>query len=83
LVVTEELTNNSFGRALNGLVQEKYYDAPVIAISSEHMPALPLNLVLEQTIISTTEKVKMKIKKLLYYFELVRATLLSSLFCFA
>ncbi len=70
LVVTEEPTNNSFGRALSGLVQEKcfkYLDAPVMTIGSENMPAIPLNSVLEQTMIPSTEKVKDKIEELLAY----------------
>ena len=70
LVVTEEPTNNSFGRALSGLVQEKcfkYLDAPVMTIGSENMPAIPLNSVLEQTMIPSTEKVKGKIEELLAY----------------
>jgi len=70
LIVTEEPTNNSFGRALSGLVQEKcfkYLDAPVMTIGSENMPAIPLNSVLEQTMIPSTEKVKVKIEELLAY----------------
>jgi 2-oxoisovalerate dehydrogenase E1 component len=70
LIVTEEPTNNSFGRALSGLVQEKcfkYLDAPVMTIGSENMPAIPLNSVLEQTMIPSTEKVKTKIEELLAY----------------
>ncbi|MDC3388431.1 thiamine pyrophosphate-dependent enzyme, partial [Flavobacteriaceae bacterium] len=70
LIVTEEPTNNSFGRALSGLVQEKcfkYLDAPVMTIGSENMPAIPLNSVLEQTMIPSTSKVKDKIEKLLNY----------------
>ena len=70
LIVTEEPTNNSFGRALSGLVQEKcfkYLDAPVMTIGSENMPAIPLNSVLEQTMIPSTDKVKTKIEELLAY----------------
>ena len=70
LIVTEEPTNNSFGRALSGLVQEKcfkYLDAPVMTIGSENMPAIPLNSTLEQTMIPSTEKVKVKIEELLAY----------------
>jgi len=70
LIVTEEPINNSFGRALSGLVQEKcfkYLDAPVMTIGSENMPAIPLNSVLEQTMIPSTKKVKVKIEELLAY----------------
>ncbi len=68
LVVTEEPSNNSFARALAGKIQEecfKFLDAPVMVIGSENMPAIPLNSTLEQTIIPSTEKVKLKIQELL------------------
>jgi 2-oxoisovalerate dehydrogenase E1 component len=70
LVVTEESINNSFARSLAGMVQEKcfkYLDAPVMTIGSENMPAIPLNSVLEFTMIPNTEKVKEKIEELLRY----------------
>ncbi len=70
LVVTEEPTNNSFARALSGMIQEKcfrYLDAPVMVIGSENMPAIPLNSVLEQTMIPSTKKVRSKIEELLNY----------------
>ena len=70
LVVTEEPSNNSFARALSGKIQEecfKYLDAPVMTIGSENMPAIPLNSILEETMIPSTEKVKTKIETLLNY----------------
>jgi len=70
LVVTEEPSNNSFARALAGKIQEecfKYLDAPVMTIGSENMPAIPLNSILEETMIPSTEKVKAKIEQLLSY----------------
>lgn len=70
LVVTEEPSNNSFARALAGKIQEacfKYLDAPVMTIGSENLPAIPLNAILEQTMIPSTEKVKNKIYELLNY----------------
>ena len=70
LVVTEEPSNNSFARALAGKIQEecfKYLDAPIMTIGSENMPAIPLNSTLEQTMIPSTEKVKVKIEELLDY----------------
>ena len=69
-MVTEEPSNNSFVRALAGKIQEecfRYLDAPVMTIGSENMPAIPLNSTLEQTMIPSTEKVKVKIEKLLDY----------------
>lgn len=70
LVVTEEPSNNSFARALAGKIQEEcfqYLDAPVMTIGSENMPAIPLNATLEQTMIPSTEKVKVKLEELLEY----------------
>ncbi|MEL7375995.1 MAG: thiamine pyrophosphate-dependent enzyme [Bacteroidota bacterium] len=70
LIVTEEPTNNSFARSLAGLVQEQCFeklDAPVMTIGSENTPAIPLNSVLEQTMIPSAEKVKVKIEELLAY----------------
>jgi 2-oxoisovalerate dehydrogenase E1 component len=70
LVVTEEPSNNSFALALAGKIQEQcfqYLDAPVMTIGSENMPAIPLNSTLEQTMIPSMEKVKMKIDELLNY----------------
>lgn len=70
LVVTEESINNSFARSLSGLIQEKCFkhlDAPVMVIGSENMPAIPLNSILEQTMIPSAEKVRVKIRELLDY----------------
>lgn len=70
LVVTEEPSDNTFARALSGKIQEKcfqYLDAPVMTIGSENMPAIPLNSVLEETFIPSTDKVKAKIEELLDY----------------
>ena len=70
LVVTEEPTNNSFARSLAGLIQEKCFrnlDAPVMVIGSENMPAIPLNSVLESTMIPNVDKVRVKIEELLNY----------------
>jgi len=70
LVVTEEPSDNGFSRGLQGRIQEecfKYLDAPVMLIGSENMPAIPLNSVLEETMIPSTEKVKKKIEEVLGY----------------
>ena len=70
LVVTEEPSENSFSRALQGRIQEECFqslDAPVMIIGSENMPAIPLNSVLEQSMIPSTEKVKEKIIEILNY----------------
>ncbi len=70
LVVTEEPSENSFSRALQGRIQEECFqnlDAPVMVIGSENMPAIPLNTTLEQTMIPSVEKVKNKLLQLLNY----------------
>jgi len=70
LVLTEEPTGNSFARSLSGLIQEQcfqYLDGPVMTIGSENMPAIPLNSILEQTMIPSTHKVQTKIEELLDY----------------
>src|SRR5690554_1581406 len=70
LVVTEEPSSNSFARALAGKIQEecfRYLDAPVMTIGSENMPAIPLNSILEETMIPSTQKIKVKINELLNY----------------
>lgn len=70
LVVTEEPSNNGFSRGLQGSIQEacfKELDAPVMLIGSENMPAIPLNSILEETMIPSTEKVKNKILEVLDY----------------
>lgn len=70
LIVTEEPTNNSFARSLAGLIQEKCFkhlDAPVMVIGSENMPAIPLNSVLEFTMIPNVDKVRLKMEELLRY----------------
>ncbi len=70
LVVTEEPSENSFSRALQGRIQEECFqelDAPVMVIGSENMPAIPLNSTLEQTMIPSVEKVKKKMEELLSY----------------
>ena len=70
LVVTEEPSDNGFSRGLQGRIQEECFqqlDAPVLLIGSENMPAIPLNNVLEVTMIPSMEKVKKKIEELMNY----------------
>lgn len=70
LVVTEESTENSFAYALAGSIQEECFqslDAPVMVLGSANVPAIPLNAVLENTMIPSTEKVKDKILQILNY----------------
>jgi 2-oxoisovalerate dehydrogenase E1 component len=70
LVVTEEPFQNSFAQALSGLISGncfEYLDAPVRLIGSENLPAIPLNSVLEATMLPNATKVADAIKNLLDY----------------
>lgn len=70
MVVTEEPLQNSFAMSIVGAIQQNCFeslDAPVMAIGSENMPAIPLNSTLEQAMIPNAEKVTEKLKELLIY----------------
>ncbi len=70
LVVTEEPVNNSFAQSIAARIQEncfEFLDGPVRTIGSENMPAIPLNAILEKTMIPSAEKVADAIKNLLDY----------------
>jgi 2-oxoisovalerate dehydrogenase E1 component len=70
IVLTEEPPQNSFARALAGFISEKcfeYLDAPVKTIGSECLPAIPLNAILESTMLPNAEKVALMIEEILAY----------------
>jgi 2-oxoisovalerate dehydrogenase E1 component len=70
LVVTEEPVNNTFAQSLAARIQEhcfEYLDAPVRTLGSENLPAIPLNEVLEKTMIPSAEKVAVAMEALLKY----------------
>jgi 2-oxoisovalerate dehydrogenase E1 component len=70
LVVTEEPVHNTFAQSVAARIQEQcfeYLDAPVRTIGSENMPAIPLNEILEKTMIPNIEKVQTAIEALLKY----------------
>jgi 2-oxoisovalerate dehydrogenase E1 component len=70
LVVTEEPIGNSFAQALAGKIQQKCFealDAPVMVVGSENLPAIPLNSILEQTMLPNASKVEKAIIELLEY----------------
>jgi 2-oxoisovalerate dehydrogenase E1 component len=70
LIVTEEVPENSFARAIAGMVAEKcfeYLDAPVVTIGSVNVPAVPLNSTLEAAMLPNAEKVARKMQELLDY----------------
>ncbi|MEO5569992.1 MAG: thiamine pyrophosphate-dependent enzyme [Bacteroidia bacterium] len=70
IVITEECWKNSFAEALAGRISKecfRFLDAPVEVIGSENLPAIPLNSILEQTMIPNAEKVASVISKILNY----------------
>lgn len=70
LVVTEEPVSNSFAQSIAARIQQhcfEYLDAPVRVIGAEDMPAIPLNEVLEKTMIPSIKKVSKAMEQLLEY----------------
>ena len=70
LVLTEEQQNNSFAEALAGRISKecfKWLDGPVEVLGAANIPAIPLNMDLENAVLPSAEKVSEKIKSLLGY----------------
>ena len=70
LVLTEEQLNNSFAQALAGRIQQHCFrslDAPVFTLGALDVPAVPINMVLENEMLPNPQKVKAAIKELLAY----------------
>ncbi len=70
LIVTEEQIGCTFARSLAGSIQEAcfaYLDAPVRVIGAEDLPAVPLNSILEETMIPNASKVEKAMRDLLDY----------------
>lgn len=68
LVLTEEQQNNSFSEALAGRISKacfKHLDAPVEVLGSLDLPAVPMNVILEQAMLPNPEKVVLRLKELL------------------
>jgi 2-oxoisovalerate dehydrogenase E1 component len=68
LVLTEEQQNNSFAEALAGRIAYtcfQWLDAPVTVMGALNVPAVPMNMQLEQAMLPNSEKVTAKIKHLL------------------
>ena len=68
LVLTEEQIQNSFAEALAQRISKncfRYLDAPVEAMGSLNLPAVPINLVLEKEMLPNAEKLSLKIGKML------------------
>jgi len=67
LVLTEEQIQNSFAEALAGRISKncfKYLDAPVEAMGSLNLPAVPINIELEKQMLPNPEKVAAKIEEI-------------------
>ena len=68
LILTEEQQNNSFAEALAGRISKncfKYLDAPVEIQGSLNLPAVPMNMILEQAMLPNAEKVAERLFALL------------------
>jgi 2-oxoisovalerate dehydrogenase E1 component len=68
LVLTEEQQNNSFAEALAGRISKacfRYLDAPVEVLGALNLPAVPMNIVLEQAMLPNAEKVVSRLEILL------------------
>ena len=68
LIVTEEQQNNSFAEALAGRISKacfQWLDAPVDVIGALNLPAVPMNMGLENAMLPNAEKVKEKLVNLL------------------
>jgi len=70
LVLTEEQLNNSFAEALAHRISKncfKYLDAPVEAMGSLNLPAVPINIESEKQMLPNAEKVTQKIEEILSF----------------
>lgn len=70
LVLTEEPVNHSFAQSLAGRIQEncfQWLDAPVRTLGAANLPAIPLNAVLEATMLPSAEKVAAALGELLAF----------------
>lgn len=70
IVLTEEPVNNTFAQSIAARIQEncfEYLDAPVRTVGAENMPAIPLNEVLEKTMLPNAEKISIAVRNILAY----------------
>lgn len=68
LVLTEEQLNNSFAEAFAHRISKecfKHLDAPVETMGSLNLPAVPINLVLEEAMLPNAAKLTKKIEEIL------------------
>jgi 2-oxoisovalerate dehydrogenase E1 component len=70
LVVTEEPVYNTFAQSIASRIQQQCFeslDAPVLVAGAENMPAIPLNEILESTMLLNADKVSVFVDQLLRY----------------
>lgn len=70
VIITEEPVSNTFAQSIAGRIAEncfEYLDAPIKVIGALDTPAIPLNEVLEKTVLPNAEKVRRVIDDLLKY----------------
>jgi 2-oxoisovalerate dehydrogenase E1 component len=68
MVLTEEQQNNSFAEALAGRIAKhcfQWLDAPVEVLGALNLPAVPMNMGLEQAMLPNADKVTTVLKQLL------------------
>jgi 2-oxoisovalerate dehydrogenase E1 component len=68
LVLTEEQQNNSFAEALAGRISKACFrqlDAPVEVMGALNIPAVPMNMGLEQAMLPSATKVASRLSQLL------------------
>jgi len=68
LILTEEQQNNSFAEALAGRISNtcfRHLDAPVEVLGALNLPAVPMNIILEQAMLPNPVKVSERIGQLL------------------
>ncbi|MEO6135886.1 MAG: thiamine pyrophosphate-dependent enzyme [Ginsengibacter sp.] len=70
LVLTEEQQNNSFAEALAGRISKEcfhFLDSPVQVLGALNLPAVPMNVLLENAMLPNSEKTEKAIKSLLTF----------------
>ena len=70
MVLTEEPVHNGFAQSIAARISENCFqslDAPVKVIGAENLPAIPLNSILEKTMLPNADKVEKAIGELLSY----------------
>ena len=70
MILTEEPSNNGFAQSIASRISQacfKKLDAPVMVVGAENLPAIPLNSILEKTMLPNADKVEKAIEDLLNY----------------